>query len=672
MKSKITMVIPTMNRPELIDFALRYHANFPGRIIIADGSDVPHKPTSMPKNAVYLYEPLFWQRRNRVAVEMVDTPYIVFRADRRCITNLAIEKGIRFLEENPAYSAVDGTQIQIFPQDEDGYKLEMAYPFDCLGEATYSEDPAERLYQIFYPTYRHLSIWAVSRTEVWRDTVEGYEDLMPSANIYELFQIMVMAMHGKFAVLPLAFSAIFANYDHRSHYYNPIYPQHVWDSMLGEQEEVFCTSLTKTMMKITGRDENYCRTAITNSLEAFFRYTLKRPRIKTNLQKHLQHLDKPSLAEFHELGRAYVSEIMGRKNLRLLCVPTWKRSSAKIFDTLAARWRNAETHYLVAQDYSYGVNWHCPVKDSSYSSVHMLSQRYDGSTESRELVLQELINLLQQIQPDLVCILSDVIPIYKLVETACRQLGIKICTIQSGFPSPLHLPGDMFLGWDTQWSTRFQLDENCICRAAGSFDYEQIVRQDVLAKLPSETAAAEELVIAIFLPDDQAQKRIFLEALGEKAKAFPRYCKFVIPCPPKGQEMPADLIFARNNIAYLPQLVDEDFLFQRIDVLIAPPSYSAMRARLAGIRTLLLEDNSTNSSFFPYDLFQHVRLDDVGQLFDKLATEIYQGGGRRHNLESEELSLLTEVYFQEGAVQKDFFHEWRDFLYEQDILSNEV
>lgn len=671
MTAKITMIIPTMNRPELVDFALRYHADFPGRIIIADGSDAPHRPSSMPKNVTYLYEPLFWQRRNRAAMEMVDTPYTIFRADRRCVTNLGIQAGIRFLEENPDYAAVDGTQVQIFPHPDDGYELQMAYPFDCLGEPDYSDDPAERMIQIFYPTYRHLSIWAVTRTEVWRDTVQGYDDLMPSANMYELFQIMVMAMHGKFAVLPIAFSAIFANYDHRSHYYNPVYPQHAWDAVMGEQDEVYCSSLTKTMVRITGKDEASCRSAIQNSLETFFRYTLKRPRIRTDVQRHLQHLDERSIAEFHELGRAYVSEIMGRKNLRVLCVPTWRRSSAKVFDALASRWSNAETYYLIAQDYSYNVTWHGPNGVTQYAGVRMLKHRYDGTHESKKAVIDELLGVLTELRPDMVCILSEFIPVYALLTQACRRLDIKVCIIQSDFPSLQQLAGDIFLGWDAEWCCRFALEDACVRRAAGSFDYERIVHGGELVRVPSETGPADETVIAVFLPDDQKEAHHLLKILERKLTLFPASCRFVIPCPPKGRDIPANLILARNNLTYLPQLVDEDFLFQRIDVLLAPPVYSAMRAAMAGILTLVLDDRGLWSELCPSGNVQVVAPVEAGGLLDALAEHIRQGRCCRLQAASEAYPSKNPagLLFQEnGAEERNFFREWREILYEQGIL----
>lgn len=658
--SKITMIIPTMNRPELVNFALRYYSDFPGRIIVADGSPEPCPPWPMPRNCAYIHEPLFWQRRNRRAVEMVDTPYVVFRADRRCMTNLAWREGIRFLDENPDYAAVDGNQIDLIPNDSKGYEFRMAYPWDFLGEAEYSDDPAMRLSQIFYPTYKHLAIWGVTRSEVWRDTVESYQDLMPSAFLYEVYQIMIMAAHGKFAVLPIAFSTIFANYHNASHYHNPVYRQPLSEYFSGEQEESFCATIVPKIQQITGMNLQKCKDAVRNSIDTLVRHTImKRPPLRSSLEKHLRNLDENSLAAYHELGRAYALEIVGDKKLKIAFGGVWKQHSMKLFEMIADAWKAAETEYILIQDYSYAMDWKAP-EAGIFDRITKLSQRLDENGLEKAEVEKELMELLEKSKPDFFCLLSDWLPAYDIIKKTCKELQIPIIVIQNGFPGSEELPADFFAAWDDEWARKFKLKSGCKIWACGSLDFTRIVRGKDLDKKSSPTAYGKnEKIICVFLPETDKGIRSFMESLERCASLFPDNCRFIIPVPPKGKDLEFDLVLSRNNISFLPVQIDEDFLLQYADMAIGEYSSSMLRALMAGIPSLIVSERDK----FPADsnLANYAHSEELDAALKELAVKLEKKALNRENPDSEKTAPL--VFHQLVMATREPLTELREKLY---------
>lgn len=660
--SKITMIIPTMSRPELVNYALRYHENFPGKIIIADGSPEPCMPRFMPKNCVYFHEPLFWQRRNRRAVDMVDTPYTIFRADRRCVTNLGIAEGLRFLEDNPEYSAVDGTQALIYSNNKNAYEFKAAYPWDCLGEPEYSDDPAKRLTQIFSPAYRHVSFYALTRTEVWRDTVACYKDLMPNGALYELAQIMIMAAYGKFAVLPVIFSCILGDFSWKTHYYNPVLRDLPYDSLGTEQGEQFCKAITPFISRITGMDLHKSFRSVYDSLESFIANNLRRPKIKNDLQTYFKHLDDRSLSVMHEAGRLYALEICENKRFSAIFIGTWRRHSEEIFKELASRWRGIHTEYILAQDYSYPLDWHAP-EAGIFDKITLLSSRLGEKGEAKEEVEAELCGLLEKSRPDIVFLLSEYLPIYELVENVCAKLGIKVCVLQNSLPGHERLPADILIAWDREWGGKFKLKAGCQILECGSLDYHEIVKKQGFSRVRSQTEKNNgEIVICIFLPDKKEDIRAFMEALDKTAELFSENCRFVIPVPPKGSDLPPELILSRNNIAYLPFLTDERALLKRIDIAIGAMSGTLVRAMMAGIPALALSEKERAFPEMPLAIYAGSA--DFEKALAGLSDKIRKEGLGR--MEAEKLTPF--IFYNPEMAAKDPIKEMGEKLFYSEAM----
>ncbi|MCC8189076.1 MAG: TIGR00180 family glycosyltransferase, partial [Planctomycetes bacterium] len=113
----LTMIIPTYERPDLLSKVLRYHNDFPGTIIVADGSALPSLTGTDGDRVRLLHMPGDLvddgnlTDRLRAAVAMVDTDYIMMHADRRITTANGYRAAVEFLDANPAYVAADGRYV---------------------------------------------------------------------------------------------------------------------------------------------------------------------------------------------------------------------------------------------------------------------------------------------------------------------------------------------------------------------------------------------------------------------------------------------------------------------------------------------------------------------------------------------------------------------------------
>lgn len=88
---------------------------------------------------------------------------------------------------------------------------------------------------------------------------------------------------------------------------------------------------------------------------------------------------------------------------------------------------------------------------------------------------------------------------------------------------------------------------------------------------------------------------------------------------------------------------------------------------------VVLDDGSFWARLCSSRQIQVVAPAEVGRLFDSLADYISQGQTlhRPEWRDAETVGNLSGLLFrEEGAEERDFFHEWRDFLYEQGFMSN--
>lgn len=174
---KVTLTLPTKNRPELLGRVLSYYAKMKASftLYICDSSD-PEFADKMSE-VIEKFDHLLSLRRFcfppsmggtravAMALSQVETPYAIFVGDDDFLIPDRVEEGVRFLDQNSDYSLVGGTvgTIPIEFIDQNQFRPKSLRFFNYRSVET--EAPSQRLVDFF-----HLA--SVNNTFDIRRTVE--------------------------------------------------------------------------------------------------------------------------------------------------------------------------------------------------------------------------------------------------------------------------------------------------------------------------------------------------------------------------------------------------------------------------------------------------------------------------------------------------------------------
>lgn len=196
---RVTVLIPSHQRPKLLARALRQYLQAGLPVMVADSS-AQALDTAGEFNAVrYLHMPgtAFAEKLQRMAA-MVDTPYAVLCADDDLTSTASIRRCVAFLDANPDHSGAHGHYVRVV-RGPGKTVVQPCYP-DTHAARIASGDPAGRLLELSRP-YVPL-FYAVLRPQALREAFgPGHE----SERFYaasELALGMTVAILGKVAVLP--------------------------------------------------------------------------------------------------------------------------------------------------------------------------------------------------------------------------------------------------------------------------------------------------------------------------------------------------------------------------------------------------------------------------------------------------------------------------------------
>jgi glycosyltransferase domain-containing protein len=197
----LTVVIPTYNRPDRLARSLRYWAESPFTVVVADGSRLPLS-VPIPLGIDYRHDPsssafVRWGR----AINSVRTPYTVLCADDDFHGFSALHRCVEFLEQHRDYSSVQGRYLYFREGREEHVAL--GYSFAATFAVT-AESAAERLIQSMNP-YMH-QIYSVQRSEVLQQAIGDFPDEITN-NAFELQVSLIAAIVGKHCTLPFLYSA---------------------------------------------------------------------------------------------------------------------------------------------------------------------------------------------------------------------------------------------------------------------------------------------------------------------------------------------------------------------------------------------------------------------------------------------------------------------------------
>ena len=203
---KLTIVIPTYNRPDFIKRSINYWKATDVNILIIDGSQInlfKNELVQIENNIKYIYSPTSLANRLGIAISTVDTEFVTLLGDDEYFIPKSLEKSIEFLFTNLDYVACGGQAVSFIYQREShnvmfnpSYKK--FYSFDSL-----INDSSLRVIGNF-TDYECYNIYSVMRTKEWICAmhVMASSDFTAYANGEYAFEFVASYL-GKSKMLPV-------------------------------------------------------------------------------------------------------------------------------------------------------------------------------------------------------------------------------------------------------------------------------------------------------------------------------------------------------------------------------------------------------------------------------------------------------------------------------------
>lgn len=170
---KLTVVIPTYEKPQVLRRALNYWSGRGVAVLVLDGSrsGIPwYRRLRLGRRIRYVHMPISLHERLAVAGTMVKTPYTVLSGDDEFHLPSGLAAAIRLLEANGNLVACMGRAVA-FSTDEAGCVLGSEAYAGFAEHRVDAETPRERMIQ-HMADYWPTQIYSVTRTPVWRAAMD--------------------------------------------------------------------------------------------------------------------------------------------------------------------------------------------------------------------------------------------------------------------------------------------------------------------------------------------------------------------------------------------------------------------------------------------------------------------------------------------------------------------
>jgi glycosyltransferase domain-containing protein len=168
--TRLTIVIPTYQRPLKALRAMRFWANKQVKVLVLDGCD---EAMDLPddiraaQNIEYLHQPKALNERLAFAASCVTSDYVALCGDDDFHLPSSLDAAIRFLDAHPDYSACGG---QMLGFTEPHFLRALAFEkYELFRELDFLQDDPRARAMAYFRNYTPASIYSVCRKDVWCD-----------------------------------------------------------------------------------------------------------------------------------------------------------------------------------------------------------------------------------------------------------------------------------------------------------------------------------------------------------------------------------------------------------------------------------------------------------------------------------------------------------------------
>ncbi|MDD3296561.1 MAG: TIGR00180 family glycosyltransferase [Candidatus Omnitrophica bacterium] len=206
----LTIMISTKNRSDFLIRLLNYYAevDYKHLIVIGDSSDSYHfaKTERVVKNLEgrlkirhYKHLGLNLPTSIRELIRVVSTPYAGFIADDDFLIPSRFEEAIKFLENNPGYSAVQGVGI-LFSLKSSGPYGEFSSISPYVLRSIESDTASKRF--IDHLNSYSVTLFSIYKTQTWKKMYKNITKIEDRAFADELLPCFLSVIYGKVKKLP--------------------------------------------------------------------------------------------------------------------------------------------------------------------------------------------------------------------------------------------------------------------------------------------------------------------------------------------------------------------------------------------------------------------------------------------------------------------------------------
>ena len=205
---KLTIFILSKDKNLVLKRLLEYWKDSGFRIVVLHETRTPINIYGQDSSVLYLptCDPLLDRIQKMSA--LVETDYVLISPDDEVFSITSIINGIRFLDENPDFSAVSGQTVAVskYANQNNYFSIYRNY----LGFETSSEDSIGRMRESFEKTNGIMGIGApyrIMRRNLFTNYMEAIRELSPlnCSYLYEVLAEVYQHIHGKVKIFDNVF-----------------------------------------------------------------------------------------------------------------------------------------------------------------------------------------------------------------------------------------------------------------------------------------------------------------------------------------------------------------------------------------------------------------------------------------------------------------------------------
>jgi len=200
---KITLIIPTHNRPKYLKRILDYYSDSDIKIVVCDSSAESFSTDNYPNVTYYHFKDYLFGSKISECLNKINTPFVIFCGDDDFVILDTVKKGIKFLEKNPDYASVGGKLENFY--NLNGKVIYQHYP-KVHSKDISSIKPSQRLeeHPIGFKTFNNY-FYCIHRTTNLKQIFDFAHKNLNEINLAilnEYFLSFVTTINGKHKVLP--------------------------------------------------------------------------------------------------------------------------------------------------------------------------------------------------------------------------------------------------------------------------------------------------------------------------------------------------------------------------------------------------------------------------------------------------------------------------------------